>query len=90
MIISRIGRKQLNTLTCTHLNRNQNRNQSGGSSAGPTQFSSNVDTKRIDKLFGAYADEEGSTVIDMEGISRLGEVITELADCVWCGRGECV
>ncbi len=39
------------------------------------QSSSNVDTKRIDELFRAYADDEGSTTIDIEGASQLGEVI---------------
>ncbi len=57
-----------------HLNRNQTRKKRGGNCTG-FQSTSNVDTKRIAELFGTYADEEGSTIIDIEGISRLGEVI---------------
>ncbi len=70
-----------------HLNRNQTRKRrGGGSSAAGSPSSSNVDTKRIAELFGVYADEERSTIIDMEGISRLGEVKKLIVD----GRGECV
>ncbi len=60
-----------------HLNRNQTtRKRRGGGSGGASGSprSSNVDTKHIAVLFGVYADEERSTVIDMDGISKLGEV----------------